>query len=244
MKKAAVVGTAEPRRTGSRADIESRSQESLPCLGTNVVLHFAAVTVTMREKVMRHDKIQYQSFIRKWGGEDGRERKRDGEKQREKETEHARGEREEERDKERKRWDFPLHMGEYYINEHKLKEYFILNLLTFKDVATDFRQEEFGCLDSAERTLPGNHKLKNYTNLVSTALSYHQTQEVSHRSTNTILYRNKEQAYLKLVVLTCYIQGSSGIFMATAENMNYVMMRVMFMKKIPKTLLTKSIRNL
>ncbi|OBS73884.1 hypothetical protein A6R68_15578, partial [Neotoma lepida] len=38
------------------------------------------------------------------------------------------------------------------------------------DVATDFRQEEFGCLDSAERTLPGNDKLKNYTNLVSAAV--------------------------------------------------------------------------
>ncbi|OBS57399.1 hypothetical protein A6R68_11475, partial [Neotoma lepida] len=35
------------------------------------------------------------------------------------------------------------------------------------DVATDFRQEEFCYLDSTQRTLPGNDKLKTYTNLVS-----------------------------------------------------------------------------
>ncbi|KAL6084287.1 hypothetical protein STEG23_030594 [Scotinomys teguina] len=54
----------------------------------------------------------------------------------------------------------PMH----YINGHKLEQYFFLNLLNFNDVAIDLIQEELGCIDSAERPLPGNEKLKNYTN--------------------------------------------------------------------------------
>ncbi|KAL6091024.1 hypothetical protein STEG23_028412 [Scotinomys teguina] len=59
---------------------------------------------------------------------------------------------------------------QHYINGHKLEQYFFLNLLTFKDVAIDLIPEELGCLDSVDRPLPRNEKLKNnwtLQNLVS-----------------------------------------------------------------------------
>ncbi|XP_052574891.1 zinc finger protein 718-like [Peromyscus californicus insignis] len=65
----------------------------------------------------------------------------------------------------------------HYINGHKLEQYCFLNLLIVKDVAIDFILEELGCLESAERPLPGKDELKNYTNLVSTGHSV-STQEL------------------------------------------------------------------